>query len=1428
MKVMFQPKALMLALAWVLFFSFALKTSAATDISNHWAEETIAQWVKEGMIEGYEDGTFRPDHSISRAEMAALINRKFHLTPTNGTASFPDVSKDEWQYKPISAATAAGYMKGYEDGTIRPGDAVTRQELAVMLAGLLKLDPGDESLKYQDQAVIPAWSRKEVAAVSAKGFMNGYGDGSFAPARKVTRAEAVVTIERSAQAKLEQEPLTYAMAGIYGPEHGTETLQQDVIVNGSGVTLRNMNISGDLLLGEGIGEGDVTLENVTVRGKTTVKGGGAHSIHLVNSSFATVIIEKAGGEVRIVAAGTTVVQLVEVFSAVNIEEEGSTGGGFIKVTLQPSLPAGTVVKLAGDFQEVQIASSGAIIELIQGSVVTLDVADGASNNLINLGTTVIIKELIASEVIKVEGQGTIEKATLGEGAQATTFEKQPSSLGSPATAPPASSESEGDGSGGGGGQQTEPGSQPPSIVVKGLYHSSNQLLTVDSNFSEFMILFRWQGSTELRSENFGIVAGKPEVLTIKQNNQGPAFGSVTVNGEQWSTLTLTRGSAPYPGIASIFLVDKLSKYTAELQVTVHPNPQTAVDAEAVFVVGDKLIAKYPAAGDFSTSSWVVKDIVSQAVYQALYSRQDQDVAVFTIQGGSVSAGSYTAVQAGKATDYPVVLAGTSTVNGSVYGKLFYNGQAQVTTVINATYAELAPALVVDDVIQLYYGNQFMVSAVWDGTAWVYTELVKEPVTAPVSVSAAAMTNRKIQVSWSPVGNASYYHIYSRPAEGGEFTLLKDLQGNDVKATGTTYIDDTLSPNTTRFYLVKAVLGGTGWAIESKPSSTVTATTYYNEHIALDFQVTDSVQHPAEPILYLTDKQNKKLHAINYATGAKSELSLALPPESLTFAGGRIYVSLLKGEHSSYWWKESQEGAVAIVDAASFTVSTTFDISIDPYDIAVDSSGYIYISSGSGQWTWMKSYNPNGAGEAATTDIRQASYIHMHPTLNRVYSITTDSSPRDMRMYHVANGAFAPAGYDSPYHGDYTMDTQMKFSPDGEYIFNGAGTVFRTSTTKYSDMRYMYSLNRGFTDIAFDLDNTRFYTTKDKQIGAYRYSDFDQFGTFHADGTTKALYNSADRILAISSLGSRQVIELVEKSSMETLPATERQGIYLHGSVSDVVYSQATGKAYAVDEAFHKLYVVDLASGQVEQTKSLDYKPSELALSEDGTKLYIRNNDANVLVTEISLATMQVTRDMNYQAAGDSSDQAHGHIYQKGNYLFILTGEFEPKLLMFNAATFAPVNYGAAIGAIGDLAWTSDRSKLYYWYQSGWGAGNAGTDVYEISVSGSTLTQSARSQIGYPNFLRDPLDTPMLVLEEQGVVIAKNRVLRKTNLNETVTLLPEAIYGVSPDRTKLVGKTGIYDAVTYQKLQPLSLSGASHIFYVNDILYYMIGNSLLHL
>jgi len=71
--------------------------------------------------------------------------------------------------------------------------------------------------------------------------------------------------------------------------------------------------------------------------------------------------------------------------------------------------------------------------------------------------------------------------------------------------------------------------------------------------------------------------------------------------------------------------------------------------------------------------------------------------------------------------------------------------------------------------------------------------------------------------------------------------------------------------------------------------------------------------------------------------------------------GEIFISLLKGEHSPYWGEETQAGAIAIVDAATLTISNVFDIDRDPYDIAVDRSGFIYIAGGSAQWTVCGSY-----------------------------------------------------------------------------------------------------------------------------------------------------------------------------------------------------------------------------------------------------------------------------------------------------------------------------------------------------------------------------------------------------------------------------------------------------------------------------------------
>ena len=88
-----------------------------------------------GIVKGYEDGTFRPNQPVSRAEFVVLLSRIHELEA--GEKSFPDVPKTHWAYDAIAAAGAAGWINGYEDGTFRPNESVTRIEAVKMINNML-------------------------------------------------------------------------------------------------------------------------------------------------------------------------------------------------------------------------------------------------------------------------------------------------------------------------------------------------------------------------------------------------------------------------------------------------------------------------------------------------------------------------------------------------------------------------------------------------------------------------------------------------------------------------------------------------------------------------------------------------------------------------------------------------------------------------------------------------------------------------------------------------------------------------------------------------------------------------------------------------------------------------------------------------------------------------------------------------------------------------------------------------------------------------------------------------------------------------------------------------------------------------------------------------------------------------------------------
>jgi hypothetical protein len=404
-------------------FSFINAAESVSDIKGHWAESQLNSWKDKGLIKGYEDGTIKPNHSITRAEFMALVNRSFAFTEKD-EVDFSDVSKADWAYEEVAKAIRAGYIEGYTDGSIGLNKEISRQEVAVIIGKLLKLQATDnqEAAAFKDFADFAVWSKGAIEAVVESKIMQGYGaDQTFKSGKPITRAEAVVTLDRA----LEKRSVTYNNAGTFGPENGTTTVDNNVVVNTSGVILQNMVINGNLLLAEGIGSGDAFLKNVTVKGTTTVNGGGKNSIHFENSILVTIIVDKKDGTVRIVAEGTTSVAQVTVKSPVTVEESNETGDGFKAVTLTNELPADSKVILLGTFDSLDVLGKKLNIVIPEGNVKIVNIGESATESSIELGKDATIVKLILDVLLKVIGQGTIEQAIIGASGADSTFEKQP-------------------------------------------------------------------------------------------------------------------------------------------------------------------------------------------------------------------------------------------------------------------------------------------------------------------------------------------------------------------------------------------------------------------------------------------------------------------------------------------------------------------------------------------------------------------------------------------------------------------------------------------------------------------------------------------------------------------------------------------------------------------------------------------------------------------------------------------------------------------------------------------------------------------------------------------------------------------------------------------------------------------------------------------
>ncbi|QOS78993.1 S-layer homology domain-containing protein [Paenibacillus sp. JNUCC31] len=166
------------------------------DTAGHWAKTAIDKALTAGFVNGYGDQTFRPNQKVTRAEFITMLGRALNLNTESESIHYTDDNKiPSWAKPYITAAASAGIVNGYENGSFGPSKTLSRAEMVTMIARAGGI-PADSNAKldFKDAKDVPAWAVPYVASTVEAGLVGGVGGNRFAPNQTATRAEAVTLI----------------------------------------------------------------------------------------------------------------------------------------------------------------------------------------------------------------------------------------------------------------------------------------------------------------------------------------------------------------------------------------------------------------------------------------------------------------------------------------------------------------------------------------------------------------------------------------------------------------------------------------------------------------------------------------------------------------------------------------------------------------------------------------------------------------------------------------------------------------------------------------------------------------------------------------------------------------------------------------------------------------------------------------------------------------------------------------------------------------------------------------------------------------------------------------------------------------------------------------------------------------------------------
>lgn len=167
------------------------------DIEGHWAEDIIQQLAADDVLIIDEEGNFKPQEDVTRAEFAAMLVKGYQWKNAD-LKEFPD-TVDHWAQDYIAVAAGRGVVEGYDDGNFGPEELITREQIAAMITRAAKLEGPVEGQEFADADEIADWAQDSVQLASANEILLGLPDNTFQPKANATKAEAAAIVYRALQ-----------------------------------------------------------------------------------------------------------------------------------------------------------------------------------------------------------------------------------------------------------------------------------------------------------------------------------------------------------------------------------------------------------------------------------------------------------------------------------------------------------------------------------------------------------------------------------------------------------------------------------------------------------------------------------------------------------------------------------------------------------------------------------------------------------------------------------------------------------------------------------------------------------------------------------------------------------------------------------------------------------------------------------------------------------------------------------------------------------------------------------------------------------------------------------------------------------------------------------------------------------------------------